>query len=90
MQNRAVHLLENAGKVLESLTEPSVTALASTSHVETRVHAPRRTPRRTTPGFPRGRESRCAHSVLTVRTLNATAHAVARSGFPPSRERHRG
>jgi hypothetical protein len=49
MQNRAVHLLENAGKVLESLTEPSVTALASTSHVETRVHAPRRTPRRTTP-----------------------------------------
>ena len=48
-----------------------------------------------TPSFPRRRESRGIHSVPQVRVLptapqrsTPTAHAVARSGFPPARGRH--
>jgi len=49
------------------------------------------------PVIPRRRESRGIHSVQQVRVLTAdsqcstpTAHAVARSGFPPARERQVG
>jgi len=54
-------------------------------------------PPHSTPSFPRRRESRGIHSVQRVRALTTapqcstpTAHDVARTGFPPVRERQAG